>query len=154
MKRYVSLASAILVGTVFANEKKTATTTLAAKAVEGVSPNAVRGTGAMLEIKKPIYASDVSDLDENQDVPADKIPKDSIQSEKTSARDVAAKEQQSAQSSATSARVAIKKDVNSIEDSSSDNEVEKQASITSTPDDVERVDTDPESSSDENDVNA
>jgi hypothetical protein len=69
MKRYVSLASALLVGTVVANEKKTATTTLAAKAVEGVSPMALRGNGpaAMLEIKKPVYASDVSDLEDNQD---------------------------------------------------------------------------------------
>jgi hypothetical protein len=69
MKRYVSLASALLVGTVVANEKKTTTTTLAAKAVEGVSPMALRGNGpAMLEIKKPVYASDVSDLDDDQDV--------------------------------------------------------------------------------------
>ncbi len=70
MKRYVSLASALLVGTVVANEKKTTTTaTLAAKPVEGVSPMALRGNGpAMLEIKKPVYASDVSDLDDDQDV--------------------------------------------------------------------------------------
>ena len=69
MKRYVSLASALLVGTVVANEKKTTTATLAAKAVEGVSPMALRGNGAaMLEIKKPVYASDVSDLEDDQDV--------------------------------------------------------------------------------------
>jgi hypothetical protein len=71
MKRYVSLASALLVGTVVANEKKTTTTatTLAAKAVEGVSPMPLKGNGpAMLEIKKPVYASDVSDLDDDQDV--------------------------------------------------------------------------------------
>jgi hypothetical protein len=40
MKRYVSLASAILIGSVVANEKKTTptSTTHAAKTVEGVSP--------------------------------------------------------------------------------------------------------------------
>ena len=122
MKRYVSLASAILIGSVVANEKKTTTasTTLAAKAVEGVSPQVARGTtGAMLEIKKPIYASDVSDLDEQVDDESDKKSKDSIKSEKTSERDVAAKNKQSAKSSVTSDRRAIKKDDKSNDDNSS-----------------------------------
>lgn len=37
MKRYVSLASALLVGTVVANEKKSKASTFMAKAVEGAS---------------------------------------------------------------------------------------------------------------------
>lgn len=73
----------------------------------------------MLEIKKPVYASDVSDLDEQVDDESNKKSKDSIKSEKTSERDVASKKQQSAKSSATSDRVAIKRDDKSNEDNSS-----------------------------------
>ena len=153
MKRYVSLASAILVGTVVANEKKTST--LAVKAVESKAVRAAAPAGVQLEMKKPIYASDVSDLDDNnvdQDV---QIQQDSIKSEKTSARDVAQeekksaqssatsardvaqKENKSAQSSATSARVAQKEDDSDDDDDSKDsNDVQQQDSITTTPDDV------------------
>lgn len=146
MKRYVSLASALLVGTVVANEKKSTVTTLAPKAVEGVSPKALRAAGIMVEAKKPIYASDVSDLDDNiKDVQAkedQKEKKQSAQSSATSARVAQKKDKkQSAQSSATSARVAIKNDDDSIiDDDSLENDVAKDASVTSSPDEVQRVD--------------
>jgi hypothetical protein len=113
MKRYVSLASALLVGTVVAQKK----VAVAEQALVSASERATAkefNVAVALEAKKPVYASDVSDLDEKKDVKQDTKPeKKSNVSSNTSARQVAANDDKkssakSIHSSVTSARVAAK----------------------------------------------
>lgn len=106
MKRYVSLASALLVGTVVAQKKIAVAESTLVKASESAAVKEFK-VAVALEAKKPVYASDVSDLDEdNQDVQANNKPQKSTASSKTSARVAANDDKKSTQSSATSARVA------------------------------------------------
>ena len=101
MKRYVSLASALLVGTVVAQKKIAVADSTLVKASESAVVKELK-VAVALESKKPVYASDVSELDDDkQDVQVDNKPKKSAASSQTSAR-------VAAQSSATSARVAAK----------------------------------------------
>jgi len=119
MKRYVSLASALLVGTVVGQWRVEAEPAIVS--VTEVSALKESKIAAKLEAKKPVYASDVSSLtSDKQDVQA--------KSNKTSPRDVAANKKSTGKSSATSARVA---DVQANDDSS----------VTTTPDEVKEVDT-------------
>ena len=119
MKRYVSLASALLVGTVVGQWRVEAEPAIVS--VTEVSALKESKIAAKLEAKKPVYASDVSSLtSDKQDVQA--------KSNKTSPRDVAANKKSTGKSSATSARVA---DVQANDDSS----------VTTTPDEVQEVDT-------------
>jgi hypothetical protein len=85
MKRYVSLASAMMIGTVVSHEKKSI---VSSNLMPSYSAKAVRAAQAAhynLQAKKPVYASDVSDLD-HEEVAVEK--KDPAKSEKTSARSV------------------------------------------------------------------
>lgn len=69
MKRYVSLASAMMIGTVVAHEKKSV---LTSSLIASASPKALRAAqaaGVTLEAtKKPIYASDISDLEHEAEI--------------------------------------------------------------------------------------
>ena len=87
MKRYVSLASALLVGTVVAHKKFAVTEQALVSASETAAAKEFK-VAVALEAKKPVYASDVSDLNEyKQDVKADSKPeKKSNVSSNTSAR--------------------------------------------------------------------
>jgi hypothetical protein len=113
MKRYVSLASALLVGTVVAQKKVAVTEQALVSASERAAAKEFN-VAVALEAKKPVYASDVSDLDEKKDVKQDTKPeKKSNVSSNTSARQVAANDDKkssakSIHSSVTSARVAAK----------------------------------------------
>jgi len=119
MKRYVSLASALLVGTVVGQWRVEAEPAIVS--VTEVSALKESKIAAKLEAKKPVYASDVSSLtSDKQDVQA--------KSNKTSPRDVAANKKSTGKAAATSARVA---DVQANDDSS----------VTTTPDEVQEVDT-------------
>ena len=74
MKRYVSLASALLVGTVVAQKKTTLAEPALVSVAEGAAVKEFK-VAVALEAKKPVYASDVSDLDDDkQDVQANKKP--------------------------------------------------------------------------------
>jgi hypothetical protein len=64
MKRYVSLASALLVGTVVANKKFVVAEPALVLATDAASIKEFKVTVA-LEANKPVYASDVSDLNDD-----------------------------------------------------------------------------------------
>jgi hypothetical protein len=87
MKRYVSLASALLVGTVVAQKKFAVAEPALDSATEAAFIKEYK-VGVALEAKKPVYASDVSDLNEDKkEVKADSKPeKKSNVSSNTSAR--------------------------------------------------------------------
>jgi methionine-rich copper-binding protein CopC len=70
MKKYVSLASALLVGTVFAHKKFSVTEPALITATEEAAVKEFK-VAVALEAKKPVYASDVSDINvDKQDVKA------------------------------------------------------------------------------------
>ena len=87
MKRYVSLASALLIGTVVANKKFVVAEPALVLATDA-APIKEFKVAVALEANKPVYASDVSDLnDDIQDVKANGKPeRKSNVSSNTSAR--------------------------------------------------------------------